>query len=167
MRSAESVVNTVIYTCLCVSVCIMIGHNSLCYVCYLASFLFLSYMCLILSCVFIYKIIRHIILYTLHGPILCKSDFWKCIAYIGLWTMQNIVKWITYVMWQYKMKSSCNCVVNISDAVYLINYIFGGGPAPVPLPFVGDVDCSHRTNISDVVYMISWIFGGGPAPCAY
>jgi hypothetical protein len=58
-----------------------------------------------------------------------------------------------------------NELVNISDAVYLISYIFGAGTAPDPL-MSGDVDCNQIVNISDAVYLISYIFGGGPAPCA-
>ncbi len=55
--------------------------------------------------------------------------------------------------------------VSISDAVYLINYIFAGGPAPNPL-LAGDADCSSAVSISDAVYLINYIFAGGPAPCA-
>jgi hypothetical protein len=58
-----------------------------------------------------------------------------------------------------------NGIVNISDAVFLISYIFGGGPAPSPL-LAGDADCNSIINISDAVYLISYIFGGGPEPCA-
>jgi hypothetical protein len=57
-----------------------------------------------------------------------------------------------------------NGIVNVSDAVYLINYVFGGGLPPNP-PSVADVDCNQIVNISDAVYEISYIFGGGPAPC--
>jgi hypothetical protein len=57
-----------------------------------------------------------------------------------------------------------NEIVNISDAVYLIAYIFGGGPAPDPL-LAGDCDCNLIVNISDAVYLIAYIFGGGPPPC--
>jgi hypothetical protein len=57
-----------------------------------------------------------------------------------------------------------NTIVNISDAVYLIAYIFGGGSAPDPL-LSGDADCNQIVNISDAVYLIAYIFGGGPAPC--
>ncbi len=56
-------------------------------------------------------------------------------------------------------------IVTISDAVFLINYIFGGGPAPSPIE-AGDADCSGIVTISDAVYLINYIFGGGPAPCA-
>jgi hypothetical protein len=56
-------------------------------------------------------------------------------------------------------------IVNISDAVYLTAYIFGGEPAPVPL-MSGDADCNDLVNISAVVYLIAYIFDGGPLPCA-
>jgi hypothetical protein len=51
--------------------------------------------------------------------------------------------------------------------VYLIEYIFGGGPAPVPVFWSGDVDCSRRIDISDVVWMLDWMFNQGPAPCLW
>jgi hypothetical protein len=57
--------------------------------------------------------------------------------------------------------------VDIDDIVYLITWIFGGGPAPTPL-ISGDV---HRTNcpdvvvdIDDVTHLVTYIFGGGAAP---
>jgi murein tripeptide amidase MpaA len=53
--------------------------------------------------------------------------------------------------------------VDIDDVVFLINYIFGGGPAPDPLE-VGDADCSGGVDIDDVVYLINYIFSGGNAP---
>ncbi len=54
--------------------------------------------------------------------------------------------------------------IAISDAVYIVNFIFGGGPAPDP-PEAGDADCSGNVGIGDAVYIINYIFGGGPAPC--
>ena len=60
----------------------------------------------------------------------------------------------------------CNAdgTANITDAVYLITYIFGGGPPPNPLA-AGDVNCDGSANITDAVYLIQYIFGGGPPPC--
>jgi hypothetical protein len=55
--------------------------------------------------------------------------------------------------------------IDISDAVFLINYIFNDGAAPDPL-LAGDADCSGSIDISDVVYLINYIFNDGPAPCA-
>jgi Zn-dependent metalloprotease len=61
--------------------------------------------------------------------------------------------------------ANVDATVNISDAVYLISYIFSGGPAPNPVTS-GDVDCNGFVNISDAVYLIAYIFSGGPAPGA-
>ena len=55
--------------------------------------------------------------------------------------------------------------VDVDDVVYMINYVFAGGPAPDPL-IVGDVDCSGDVDVDDVVYLIAYIFSGGPEPCA-
>ncbi len=53
--------------------------------------------------------------------------------------------------------------INISDAVFIIGYIFGGGAEPTP-KCLGDANGTGTINISDVVYIINFIFGGGPAP---
>ena len=58
-----------------------------------------------------------------------------------------------------------DATVDISDAVYLISYIFSGGSAPSPL-LAGDANCDSTVDISDAVYLISYIFSGGAAPCA-
>jgi hypothetical protein len=54
--------------------------------------------------------------------------------------------------------------VDIDDVVYLIAYIFSGGPGPDPSE-AADVDCSGGVDIDDVVYLIMYIFAGGPVPC--
>ncbi len=54
-------------------------------------------------------------------------------------------------------------VINSSDVVYLINYLFIGGPAPDPLA-LGDVNCDGVVNGADVVYLINYLFISGPPP---
>ncbi|MBU1319124.1 MAG: dockerin type I repeat-containing protein [candidate division Zixibacteria bacterium] len=54
--------------------------------------------------------------------------------------------------------------VDIDDVVYLIAYIFTGGPPPLPYVCCGDADGSGGVDIDDVVYLIAYIFTGGPAP---
>ena len=56
--------------------------------------------------------------------------------------------------------------VNVGDAVYLIGYIFKGGPAPEP-EASADANCDGTVNIADAVYIISYVFKDGPAPCAF
>jgi parallel beta-helix repeat protein len=54
--------------------------------------------------------------------------------------------------------------ISVSDVVYCINYLFKGGPTPVPLQ-AGDANCDGKVTVSDVVYMINYLFKGGPPPC--
>jgi len=54
--------------------------------------------------------------------------------------------------------------VDIDDVVYLIDYVFAGGPEPVPLES-GEVNCIDPIDIDDVVYLIEYLFAGGPPPC--
>ncbi|MEE9444014.1 MAG: FG-GAP-like repeat-containing protein [candidate division Zixibacteria bacterium] len=53
---------------------------------------------------------------------------------------------------------------NVGDAVYIINFVFKGGPAPDPV-LSGDANCDGATNVGDAVYLINFVFKGGPAPC--
>jgi hypothetical protein len=55
--------------------------------------------------------------------------------------------------------------VNVGDAVYIISYVFKGGPAPVPVE-AGDANCDDQSNVGDAVYLINYVFKGGAEPCA-
>jgi len=55
--------------------------------------------------------------------------------------------------------------VNVGDAVYVIGYVFKGGPAPTPFPKCsGDAQGDCQCNVGDAVYIIAYVFKGGPAP---
>jgi hypothetical protein len=53
--------------------------------------------------------------------------------------------------------------VNVSDAVYVINYVFAGGDPPEPYQ-AGDSNCDAIVNVSDAVWVINYVFVGGPEP---
>lgn len=55
-------------------------------------------------------------------------------------------------------------LVNITDAVYLVTYIFNDGPEPQPYGS-GDTNCDDVVNITDAVYLIQFIFSTGAPPC--
>jgi len=68
-----------------------------------------------------------------------------------------------------------DAVVDISDAVYLLGWLFLGGPAPAPLCDTagvgadcaadnGDTNGDTELDISDVLYLLIWHFLGGPEP---
>jgi len=57
-------------------------------------------------------------------------------------------------------------VIDIGDVVYLINFLYRGGPPPFPHPYAGDVNCDHAIDIGDVVYLINYLFKSGPPPCS-
>jgi hypothetical protein len=53
--------------------------------------------------------------------------------------------------------------VNVSDAVWVINYVFIGGPEPQPVLACGDANGEGSVNVSDAVWIINYVFiGGGP-----
>jgi hypothetical protein len=54
--------------------------------------------------------------------------------------------------------------VDISDLIYLVEYMFGSGPAPDPF-LSGDVNCDGTVDISDVIAMVDYMFGVGAAIC--
>jgi len=53
--------------------------------------------------------------------------------------------------------------VAIGDAVFIITYVYRGGPAPV-CPEEADVTGNGEIGVGDAVYIITYIFRGGPAP---
>jgi hypothetical protein len=70
--------------------------------------------------------------------------------------------------------------LDVSDLVYLINYLYRGGSAPLPFADQGNVDgkgpygvlpltdCpKDNVDILDVVYLINYVFKNGPPPVDY
>lgn len=53
--------------------------------------------------------------------------------------------------------------INSADVIYLMNYLFIGGPEPIPLE-AGDVNGDRIINSADVVYLINYLFVSGPPP---
>jgi hypothetical protein len=54
--------------------------------------------------------------------------------------------------------------ITVADAVFLIAYLFKGGPAPLYYG-TGDANCDGQITIADVVYIINYLFKSGPLPC--
>ncbi len=56
-------------------------------------------------------------------------------------------------------------VVDLGDVVFLINYLYRGGPAPDPEE-AGDCNLDGEVDLGDVVYLINYLYRGGPPPCS-
>jgi plastocyanin len=57
--------------------------------------------------------------------------------------------------------------VDLSDLIYLVNYLFLGGPSPAcpaSANVNGDAGCS--VDLSDLIFLVNYLFLGGPPPAA-
>ncbi|MCB2229104.1 hypothetical protein KQH82_00170 [bacterium] len=53
--------------------------------------------------------------------------------------------------------------IDLSDLIYLVNYLFGGGPPP-PCPSSANINGTGGVDLSDLIYLVNYLFSGGPAP---
>jgi hypothetical protein len=54
-------------------------------------------------------------------------------------------------------------ILDMADAVYLLNYLFKAEDPPVPLD-AGDANCDGQVEIADVIYLLNYLFKNGPPP---
>ena len=58
-----------------------------------------------------------------------------------------------------------NNIIDIVDLVYLVDYMFTAGPAPICIEQANiDGDLGEQVDISDLVALVYYMYGGGPAP---
>ena len=54
---------------------------------------------------------------------------------------------------------------NITDGIYVLNFLFLGGPEP-PCKEAANADDKGDINITDGIFILNYLFQGGPAPPA-
>ncbi len=54
-------------------------------------------------------------------------------------------------------------LIDGSDIVFLVNYLFYGDSAPFPYE-AGDANCDGTVGTADLVYLLNYLYRGGPAP---
>jgi subtilisin family serine protease len=54
-------------------------------------------------------------------------------------------------------------LIDVSDVIFLLNYLYQGGPAPTPKA-AGDVNADCRVDVGDVIYLVNYLYKSGPAP---
>ncbi len=95
-----------------------------------------------------------------------EDYFWRVRAYDGL----EFGQWTSLAQFIVGPEYICgdangDDMVNVGDAVSIINFVFKDGTAPDPIQ-AGDANCDATCNIGDGVALISFIFNGGVEPCA-
>jgi hypothetical protein len=54
-------------------------------------------------------------------------------------------------------------MVNVADAVYLLNYLYKNGTAPDPMA-AGDPNADCSVDVADAIYLLNYLYKNGPAP---
>jgi hypothetical protein len=54
-------------------------------------------------------------------------------------------------------------IIDLGDAVYLVNYLYKSGPSPDPVES-GNCNCDETVDLGDVVHLLNFLFKSGPAP---
>jgi len=54
-------------------------------------------------------------------------------------------------------------VIDLGDVLYIVSYLYKGGPAPDPLE-VADCNCDGTIDLGDLLYLVAYLYKGGPAP---
>jgi hypothetical protein len=95
---------------------------------------------------------------ALDGPWLFSA---RATDQVGAFDEERYELYITlfYVCGDANGDGSCN----VGDAVFLVKYVFSGGPAPNPYES-GDANGDGSPNVGDAVYIINYVFSGGPPP---
>jgi len=61
--------------------------------------------------------------------------------------------------------ADCDYDVELSDVIFLANYLLKSGDAPL-FSQLGDVNCNGGIAIDDVIYLANYLLKSGPEPCA-
>jgi len=69
-----------------------------------------------------------------------------------------------YAPWYMRGDANGDWKINLSDVIYLANYILKGGPTPDPLES-GDVNCDYKYDLVDVILLARYVLLGEPFPC--
>ncbi|SYZ72438.1 exported hypothetical protein [Candidatus Zixiibacteriota bacterium] len=80
---------------------------------------------------------------------------------IGATTMLTQYGCKTYIKGDYNDDG----LVNIGDAIMLINYVYKKGAAPIGGAYRADANCSGTIDLADIIYVIKYIYSQGTQPC--
>jgi hypothetical protein len=90
--------------------------------------------------------------------------YWRVKAFDGSGLFTHSQETFNFDLFAYLAgDASGDMVVDVDDAVFLINYLYKAGNAPSPL-MAGDANGDGEVETSDVVYLINYLYKEGPDP---
>jgi hypothetical protein len=105
-------------------------------------------------------------------PLIQGSFFWKgrhkdpCTGEVSAWSSPFRFFLLLDSKQLIPGDSNGDSLLRIGDLIYLVNYLFKGGPPPTPLQ-AGDLNCDNKSSLSDIFYLINFFFKSGPPPCLH
>lgn len=95
-----------------------------------------------------------------------KSDAGEDAEKTGWWAVDNVTVYGTVDVVEFKRgDANDDGSVNITDGVFVVNFLFNGGPAPGCLA-AADADASAKVEITDSIYIFDFLFQGRAEPVA-
>jgi hypothetical protein len=106
---------------------------------------------------------------TYTAPTPAKEGFDDYLS-VGVIDVRGGQSWASGLLGIYDQGTSCLCgdvnddgVVQIADVVYLVTYLYLGGPPP-DLMETGDANNDCVVNSADITYLLNYLFANGPPP---
>jgi len=94
-------------------------------------------------------------------------DFGRDIAADGLsWEQwwHRVLRYVGFYRGDVNASDSLEVpALDVTDLVYLVQYLYQNGPAPKPYADQGDVNADGNVDVLDVVYLLNYVFVDGPS----
>jgi len=55
--------------------------------------------------------------------------------------------------------------ITAADIIYMVGFVFRGGPEPIGGTGIGDVNCDGTITAADIISLVNYVFKAGPLPC--
>ncbi len=99
----------------------------------------------------------------------CKNDIETCAGeesrawFYGMTLLGDPTLTLSRFMADHTGDANQDGIIDINDVLFLINYLYKGGPVPDPLR-LGDPTANCVVDVSDVLYLINYLFKSGLKP---
>lgn len=90
-------------------------------------------------------------------------DYWQNYPGLETWEKERLIKIFAQHHIFKPGDANSDGLVTVADVVFLVNYLFKGGPPPDPR-WRGDANGDCNVNIADTVYLVAFLFKQGPKP---